>query len=127
MICPDTNPAHLGPEAGKFITALQEFVSSIVVSSQSAVPNEIELGLDEGIYQKLLHWIVLIPSVYIKLREVTLMTMEMVGDVPDLHDKGLPLPYNRRQIIFENEPINEAFPFEVGGRCNCEQQCRQSG
>lgn len=44
VICVDANPVHMGPEAGNLITALQEFISSIVAGSQRAI----EVNLDEG-------------------------------------------------------------------------------
>jgi IMP cyclohydrolase len=45
----DTKPTHLGPEAATLITALQEFVSSVIVRSQSEAQNTmIEVSLVEG-------------------------------------------------------------------------------
>lgn len=39
----------MGPEAGKLITALQEFISRIVVRSEAEVQNKIiDVNLDEG-------------------------------------------------------------------------------
>lgn len=43
------NPMHLGPEAGKLISALQEFISSIVVQSQSGPQiRVIDVSMDKG-------------------------------------------------------------------------------
>lgn len=43
------NQIHLGPEAGRLIAALQEFISSIVVHSQLGAQNAIiDVSLDES-------------------------------------------------------------------------------
>lgn len=55
-MCSDIDQIHLGPEAGKLITALQEFISSIVVRSQSGGQNTIvDVSFDEG---RLYAWII---------------------------------------------------------------------
>lgn len=50
LISLDTNQTSLGPEAGKFLTALKEFIASILQHSQPGAQNMIEVDRAEGMY-----------------------------------------------------------------------------